>query len=307
MQVEGRLREMFETDPALFIQEVMKRQVLMSPQNRLPAFGGSPIFDEPLVGFADGDDPIFTEYKTIIADFHLTPREALEGHLQQMGEAAPGLTAVSVISWVLPFAREVRLSNRKQTKGPSLRWNHARWQGQDFIWSLSRHLVSLLERLGHKALAPELADFYRIRRLPNGPGSNWSQRHIAYAAGLGTFSLSDSFITAKGTAMRCGSVVTNLHLPPSPRKYVNHLANCLFYNGGSCRRCIERCPGGAITEKGHDKEKCRLILFEDQKPWLEGLHGEGYMGRYAGCGLCQTKVPCEDRMPILPKQPERVV
>lgn len=303
MRIEPLLRQMFETNPALFLEEAIKCQVRESPQNRLPAFGGNAIFDEPLVGFADGNDPIFTEYKTIVADFHLTPREALERHLKQsVGEAAPGPPVVSVISFVLPFNREVKLSNRKETRGPSLRWNHARWQGQDFIWSLSRYLVSLLEGLGYQAVAPELADFFRMKRLPNGLASVWSQRHIAYAAGLGTFSLSDGFITPKGIAMRCGSVVTSLPLPPSPRRYANHLANCLFYNGGSCRRCIERCPGGAITEKGHDKEKCRLILFEDQKPWLEGAHGQGYMGRYAGCGLCQTKVPCEDRIPRAPKR-----
>ena len=24
---------------------------------------------------------------------------------------------------------------------------------------------------------------------------------------------------------------------------------------------------------------------------------EGFMGRYLGCGLCQTKVPCESQIP----------
>jgi epoxyqueuosine reductase QueG len=297
MKVEERLRA-FEASPALFIEEEIRRFVRESPLNRLTAFGSSPIFEEPLVGFADGDDPIFTEYKTIIADFHLTPGEALEQHLKQtMGDAAPGPSVVSAISFVLPIARATRLSNRKETQGPSLRWNNTRWQGQDFIWALSRHLVAVLEGLGYRAVAPELAAFFRMKRLPDGLGSVWSQRHIAYAAGLGTFSLSDGFITPRGIAMRCGSVVTDLKLPPSPRPYPNHLANCLFYIDRSCRRCIERCPGGAITEKGHDKEKCRLILFEDQRPWMEGAHGAGYIGQYAGCGLCQTKVPCEDRIP----------
>lgn len=136
-----------------------------------------------------------------------------------------------------------------------------------------------------------------MRFLPSGLASTWSQRHIAYAAGLGTFSLSDGFITPKGIAMRCGSVVTDLGVPPSPRSYPHHLANCLFYVDGSCRRCIERCPGDAISEKGHDKHKCFSILFEEQKPWLEGAHGAGYIGDYAGCGLCQTKVPCEGGIP----------
>jgi len=76
--------------------------------------------------------------------------------------------------------------------------------------------VSLLEGLGYQAVAPELADFFKLKNLPGGYVTNWSQRHIAYAAGLGTFSLNDGFITTKGMAMRCGSVVTDALIPPSP-------------------------------------------------------------------------------------------
>ena len=289
--------EHFKSSPARFLEEFIKTLVRSSPLNRLDAFDGTHIFDEPLIGFADGDDPLFEEYKALIADFHLTPREALSQHLTDvLGIESPHLPAVSVISYVLPIAKQTKLSNRRQTEGPSLRWNHTRWLGQEFVFELSRQLVSQLEELGHRAVAPEISPFFRISRA-NGLASNWSQRHIAYAAGLGTFSLSDGFITPRGIAHRCGSVVTDLKLTPTPRLYSDHLANCLFYVDKSCRQCIERCPDGAITENGHDKEKCRQILFEQQRPWIEGAHGEGYIGQYAGCGLCQTGVPCESRIP----------
>jgi epoxyqueuosine reductase len=185
---------------------------------------------------------------------------------------------------------ETRLSNAREKEGPSLRWNHTRWQGQDFIIELSKYLVSLLEGMGFSAIAPELSSFFEILLVPGGFASKWSQRHIAYAAGLGTFSLNEGFITPKGLAVRCGSVVTNLKLEPSTRPYTHHLANCLFYAMGKCCKCIRRCPGGAISEKGHDKLKCFDVLYEKQKPWLEGAHGQGYIGNYAGCGLCQTGV-----------------
>lgn len=292
-------RERFATNPALFLEEVIKEHVATSPGNRFQAFNGEPIWDEPLVGFADGDDAIFQDYKTIIGDFHLTPREALEKHLEDKGgEGKTRTDSISVISWVLPSTRETRLSLRKESAVPSLRWNHTRWHGQEFIFELSVYLVSLLEGLGYQAVAPELLKSFRTRNLPNGLSSNWSQRHIAYAAGLGTFSLSDGFITPKGIAIRAGSVVYNAALPPSPRIYQNHLANCLFYQNGSCQRCIERCPAGAITEEGHDKNKCREFLFNEQRAILKRLgREEGYTGSYLGCGLCQTKVPCEDRIP----------
>jgi epoxyqueuosine reductase QueG len=290
-------QQIFEADRAAYIVKAIKDRVETSPLNCFESFDGERIFDEPLVGFADGDDPIFKEYKTIIGDFHLTPREALQNHLQSI-DIRQGPAHVSVVSFILPVSYKTRLSLRKETLVPSLRWNHTRWQGQDFIYDLSRYVTSLLESLGYRAVAPELADFYKINRLPAGYAANWSQRHAAYAAGLGTFSLNDGFITPKGMAMRCGSVVTDAIIPPSPRLYSDHLANCLFYYNRSCNRCAQRCPAGAIDEKGHDKNKCREFLFNRQKEIVRELHREeGYIGGYLGCGLCQTKVPCEARIP----------
>jgi epoxyqueuosine reductase QueG len=293
----------FRSNPAAFLEQSIREYTRSSPLNRLPAFGGAPIFDDPLVGFADGDDPIFAKYKSIIADFHLTPREALARRLvdTQAPESAEP-PSVSVISIVFPIVEKTRLSNRRETRGPSLRWNHTRWQGQDFITELTRHVVSLLEGMGHRAVVPELEPFFQMVDQLNGLASVWSLRHIAYAAGLGTFGLSDGFITPRGLALRCGSVVTDLRMEPDPRPYDNHYANCLFHSTGTCGRCIRRCPGGAISDKGHDKKRCLEILILEQKPWMDGAHGEGYMGGYAGCGLCQTKVPCEARIPPLPKR-----
>ncbi len=290
-------RKAFETDPAGFLDKAIKEYVATSPGNRLEAFGGDPIFDEPLVGFVDGDDLIFQDYKNIIGDFHLTPREALEKHLEAT-KGKRSLLNVSVISFVLPISRETRLSMHQETTVASKRWNHTRWHGQKFLDDLSRHVVSLLESLGHEAVAPGLTDFFQVKELPGGRTANWSERHIAYAAGLGTFSLSDGLITQKGIAMRCASVVTDVKLPPTPRPYKDHLANCLFYQkDGSCRLCIERCPVDAITEQGHDRNKCREYIYNKENEILKELGREGYTGRFAACGLCQTKVPCETRIP----------
>ena len=299
-------RKLFEADPAAFLEKAIKEYVATSPGNRLDSFDGGCIFDEPLVGFADGDDTIFQNYKSIIGDFHLTPREALGKRLESKENSRERPARVNAISFILPVTYQTRLSLRKETSVPSLRWNHTRWHGQDFIDELSRYVVSLLEGLGYQAVAPELADFFKLKNLPGGYVSNWSQRHVAYAAGLGTFSLNDGFITTKGMAMRCGSVVTDALIPPSPRIYKDHLANCLFYSDGSCRRCVERCPAGAISEQGHDKNKCLEFLFARQKEILKEMgREEGYIGRYLGCGLCQTEVPCEAGIPPKPRDKSR--
>ena len=120
---------------------------------------------------------------------------------------------------------------------------------------------------------------------------------MQYAAGQGTFSLTDGFITPKGMAMRCGSVVVNLGLEPSPRAYSNYVENCLFYRSGTCDKCIRRCPAGAIAEAGHDKAKCYQYYHHAGMGPLR----EKYQVEITGCGLCQTGVPCEAMIPKSPK------
>ena len=300
--VDKRTKGRFYTNPERFIERAIRHFVKTSPLNRLESFGGEPIFDQPLVGFADSDDPLFAEYKKVVHELHLSPREMLTSHLTEtLKDEAPQLENVSVISFVLPINRETLCVNAREKEGPSLRWNHTRWKGQDFITGLSTYLVSLLEAMGVHALAPEISPYFKILQVSDGFTSNWSQRHIAYAAGLGTFSLNEGFITSKGLAMRCGSVTASIKLKPSIKLYEDHLANCLFYATGKCGECIRRCPGGAISEKGHDKLKCFEVLFVRQKPWAEGAYGSGYIGSYAGCGLCQTGVPCESLITALKK------
>jgi len=81
-------------------------------------------------------------------------------------------------------------------------------------------------------------------------------------------------------------------LPTSPRTAKTPYSNCLFYVNSKCRACIPRCPAGAITEKGHDKVRCRDYQNDDI-----GYVRQEYGVKVAGCGLCQTRVPCEFRNP----------
>jgi epoxyqueuosine reductase QueG len=127
-----------------------------------------------------------------------------------------------------------------------------------------------------------------------GHASTWSERHIAYASGLGTFGLSDGLITPRGQAMRCGSVVARIQLPPTPRPYKDHRAYCLFFSQGRCGECVFRCPVGAITQAGHDKAACQKYLRGTLAEYVESYFGfEGY-----ACGLCQSNVPCESKIPL---------
>ena len=278
------------------IIKVIRSFAAESPKNRMPTPDKERIFDEPLVQFADGDDVIFTEYKSIIAPEHMTPREALAKAYDMNPEDLPA--KLSVISWILPITEKTRESNRSEKQMPSRMWSHTRWFGEIFNDALREHVVDYLKQQGHMATAPMKTPQFKMIRTDKGLSSNWSERHIAYAAGLGTFSLSDGFITERGIAHRCGSVVTDLELPASPRTAAGPYANCLFHADSTCGKCIARCPAGAITEQGHDKMKCGQYLRDIGYSPLKLAGGYDLETSVAGCGLCQAGVPCEAENPV---------
>lgn len=282
-----------------FLEEEIKRFVNESDANRLTMLDGSRIFDEPLVGFADADDPIFTEYKKVVGPFHWHPRDLLEQYAKDENYNG-NLESISVICWILPISAETVKSNAAQKKFPSPRWAHTRDTGEKFNVMLRQHVVGLLRAEGLLAIAPMDSSYWQMvmdERV--GFASSWSERHAMYAAGLGTFSLNDALITPRGIAHRCGSVVTNLKLKPTPRPYEDYRANCLFYNSGTCGDCIERCPAGALSESGHDKATCSTYVYFQ---CIEGLREEYNIDVTTGCGLCQSGVPCSKRIPKRPSK-----
>jgi epoxyqueuosine reductase len=277
------------------LSEQIAAVVKGSPLNRMLRLDGSPIFEAPIVGYADGHDPLFAQYKRIIGSFHLTPPEVLQ-HALDEGQSAVHLSLerVNVVCWVLPISRETRSSNRSETVRPSARWVYTKADGEAFNDALRREVMAWLRGEEFLAVAPALSPLFR-ERLPGmerGYTSRWSERHALYVAGLGTFGLSDGLITPKGVAMRCGSVVTNMPLNATPRPYTSHRAYCLNLKRGDCGECIARCPAGAISEAGHDKAKCARYVSE-----AVAAYREAYGDKTPACGLCQTGTPCEEGIP----------
>jgi epoxyqueuosine reductase QueG len=262
-----------------------------SPLNTMKDGAGSPAWDEALVGFASGADPIWQQYKEYVGPFHWTPWEVFSQHCPG-APAGPG--DLTVVSWVLPQREAVRRSNRRARKYPSEAWARIRVHGEAFNADLRRHVADRLTRAGHPAVAPMLAPNWTVVRSERfSYASSWSERHAAHAAGLGTFGLCDGLITARGKAMRVGSVVARLSVEPTPRPYADHRAYCLFFAEGTCGLCIRRCPAHAISREGHDKEACRVHLLRAREHVTRTYGFEGY-----GCGLCQVGVPCEAGIPV---------
>lgn len=267
------------------------RLVTRSANNHLHDLD-EPAWGEPLVGVAAGDDPLFTEYKQVIGEVHWTPAEA-------MACACPDVVfspeRLRVLSWILPQTRTTLQEQRQQDKLPARRWVLSRHYGEQFNEWLRRTLVAEFRDTGIRAAAPILLPAWAYRQTPQaGLCSNWSERHAAYAAGLGTFGLSDGLITEAGKAVRIGSVIVECDLEVTPRTASSHTANCLFYAKGTCGACIKRCPVDAISPQGHDKPACHDYIRTITAPYAHELCGQ----HVTPCGLCQTAVPCEQRNPV---------
>jgi epoxyqueuosine reductase len=288
----------FLKDPNNILEQLIKNFIKENEQNRRAQLDQGIYWDEPIVGFASGMDSLFFEYKNIIGPFHLTPREIMAAALKEKnrGLLLSEIEQISVLSWILPASEDTRKSNRKENQFPSKLWAYTRDFGEACNDALRRHVVGFLEDLGYIAVAPVLSPSYQyIRDEKVGWASPWSERHVAYACGLGTFSLNDGLITPKGMAVRIGSVVTLLKLTPSDRRYRHHKENCLIFRNEECGKCIPRCPAGAITENGHDKDKCREYV--NSEPLKAKRSEYGLQNPPAACGLCQTGVPCEFEIP----------
>jgi epoxyqueuosine reductase QueG len=278
-------------DPAVWIENVIRDFIERSPENTLQGPFQEKAFENSMVGFSNGADPIFESYKQHVAPYHWTPLEIFNLTFPESNAASEELT---VISWILPQTAATKADNRRQSTYPAERWARARIYGEEVNVKLRRVVVDVLQNEGYKAVAPMLSPLWKRKKSDQYVfASTWSERHMAYAAGLGTFGLCDGLITPRGKAMRTGSVVARIQITATPRPYEDHRAYCLFFSRGICGQCITRCPVGALSEKGHDKLKCLQHLKPASAEYVKANYGfDGY-----GCGLCQTAVPCESKIP----------
>lgn len=275
-----------------YIKDEIKRFVKASRENWFEEIKDT-YFEEPLIKFADAEDSLFNEYKKIIGEYHYTPKEIFE---LAFGEGS--FKGGTVISVVLPINEKTRKSNRLQKEWASREWALTRTSGDElFINSFVQYLENYLNGRGFRTISPHRSEWFKTHRDGSGISSNWSERHIAYAAGLGTFSINDAFITEKGIAVKLISVVTELKLTPDVRTVKHHTENCLLCSKGICGACMSRCPVGAISKEGHDKLKCfQYVYGAESRKLAETFGADPKAG--SGCGLCQTGVPCEARNPM---------
>ena len=294
--------------------EHLKGFFVESNLNRLHKnYGEVPIFSSPIMGVANGDDIIFQKFNEVVGPEHLTPSQMW----QACGEKLISQSELRVISIVFPFSEEIRKESSDIVKPskvtlPAETYSVGRNYSEAFKAETLRQAIKFFIKKGYRAVAPMLSKVYSII-LKNRFYSTWSERHIAFAAGLGTFSLHEGLITNVGCNIRLASLITDTPFKITLRKTENPYGNCLYYNEGICRECEKRCPAKAITKEGHDKIKCSEHVHRVERKMIAKIrpilkaHRRQINGLLrppcypVGCAFCQFQVPCMDKNPVIQK------
>lgn len=141
-------------------------------------------YREPIVAFADVEDPEFEKIKNMTHENHMLPKEWMKD-------------GKTVVSFFIPFAKEMVQVNKK-AEYVAREWAVAYIETNNVIKEICSTMAEKLKKYDIDVVWQLPAESYDGEKLM----SYWSQRHIAYIAGIGTFGMNNMLITAKGCSGR---------------------------------------------------------------------------------------------------------
>ena len=266
------LNNWFDTCPMNFVT----KEMAISPDDI-----GKKLYDHPIIAIGDANDTLWNDLKEPEAVGYIfkTPLEWMPD-------------GKSVVAYFAPFTDFVIYGNCTDGIEVGNGWLYARIEGQAFLTETNHWIERWFKERGISALSPYASKEFDYVFEPGSSTtitdshlsftSNWSERHVAYVCGLGTFGLQKALITAKGVCGRFGSVITNVELPITKREYTEIYEYCLM-----CGECC-KCPADAISlDKGKNHHIC-TSYFDTLR--------DKYAPRY-GCGKCYVNVPCMKQKP----------
>ncbi len=219
------------------------------------------IWEAPILRFASAHDEKFAQLKQIVVEDHYLPTDYLKN-------------AASVFSYFIPFKREISKSNKEGTFA-SKTWANSYLITNNMFETINETLVGAIKAMGYDACPPRDAGMISMEN----PRSRWSQKHVAYIAGHGTFGLNNMLITDRGTVGRFASVISALPVKPDP---IPTEERCLYKREGTCGLCAKRCVNNALTIDHYDRMKCLAQCMKND-------------AKYPGadvCGKCVVELPC---------------
>ncbi|TXC89848.1 tRNA epoxyqueuosine(34) reductase QueG [Metabacillus litoralis] len=182
--------------------------------------------------------------------------------------------ASSIISIALAYPSKLKdapKSTKEDRRGIFCR---ASW-GQDYHTVLRDRLKKLEEFLKKRIPDIQLKSMVDTGEL--------SDRAVAERAGIGWSGKNCSIITPEfGSYVYLGEMITNFPFPPDQP---------MEDQCGSCRKCIDVCPTGALVQPGQlDSSKCIAFLTQT-KGFLADEYRTKIGNRIYGCDTCQTVCP----------------
>jgi len=238
-----------------------------------------PVLAAPLIGVASASNPLFESFgrDEIIGSQWRRPQEWMP-------------EAKSVVAFFFPVSEEIRARHRAATTATNEAWTYGYGKHGQLVDAFLSGMTAELEGQGVRTFIPTKDPSFKIetQSVMNGGkedlhfSTSWSNRHVAFAAGLGTFGIHRHLITSKGCSGVLASMILDCEMEPSVADYKSPYDNCIH-----CGACVRRCPAGAITlENLRNLKECRTYAAT-----LRSKDDPGY------CGKCLAGIPCESVKP----------
>jgi len=226
---------------------------------------------EPIIEIISARDDQIIKLKKIVSEEHLMPHDILSD-------------AKSIICFFIPFHENIIKSNIDGIPA-SKEWAAAYINTNDLIKSINDNIETLMNKNGFKAgKIPATHNFDQKLLI-----SNWSHRHIANMAGLGTFGINNMLITKDGCCGRLGSIIINYEL--DNYKNITEISDkCLYKLNRSCGICRTKCITGAYENYGYNRHKCYGQCLKNAE-----YHKD--IGYADVCGKCLVGLPCSTKEP----------
>jgi len=221
-------------------------------------------WQKPIFAILSADDARFVTLKQLVSFEHLMPFDILSD-------------ARSVIVFYIPFTREIVDSNRSKGYASEL-WAKSYIETNKLILEICDAFETILSDLGFTVGKLPATHNFNSETLI----SNWSHRHIAEFAGIGSFGINNMIITDSGCCGRLGSFITNADITPLifPAK-----ERCLSKINGTCGVCQQKCPVSAYDFEEFNRKSCYEVCLKNAK------HHQS-LGLADVCGKCLVDIPC---------------
>lgn len=148
-------------------------------------------------------------------------------------------------------------------------------QGRDYHKAVKDRLFMLLKSIN---------EIHPVNGRPFCDSAPVLERYWATKAGIGFIGRNRQLIIPqKGSYFFLGELLLDIELDYDTPSTDSHC--------GNCRRCLEACPAGALSDKEFDARKCLSYLTIEYRGELPENCGKMMQNCFYGCDRCQEVCP----------------